>query len=347
MSPNTLLPFNAFCLDFNWDYTYRAASPGLYARADPAEHLAWYRDLGVNVIQSFLVGYNGFAWYPSAVAPVTPGLKGNFIGDLAELAHDAGMKCFGYFCLGSNTWWEMHNQDLVHWDCRKWNIPHSEKYLDDFCAVVTESFRRVPVDGAMIDWIRPPYRKRWLACEKEMFQRFMGESFPACGSLPEPVEVEFQRRVLENAWRRIRAAATEARPGVLLWTNHPFQISAESLVSGATEVTGSAQYSPVGERALWEGNHILRDADLVLNESPDPSILDWLVANSGDHTLVVQNICGWQNHDAAIWRSIDRSKFGLYGFAAADPGTTLAADPAYRPANARNIAVVQEAFATK
>lgn len=345
--PRIQVPIKAFCIDFNWDCTYRAASPGLYAQADPSEHVRWYQDLGANVIQSFLVSYNGFAWYPSEVAPVTPGLKGDFIGELTRLAHAAGLRCFGYFCLGANLWWEMHHQELVHWDCRKWNIPYTDAYLDYFCASVTEAFRRVPVDGALIDWIRPPLRKRWLDCEKELFRHFLGESFPSTGTVPEIVEIEFQRRVLEHAWRRIRAAANDARPGVILWTNHPFQLTAQGLSSSAHKVTGKAQFSPLGERTLWEGHHILQDADWVLNECPDPALLAWLDHHTGDHTVVIQNICGWQSHDAGIWRGIDPRRHGLYGFACADPETTLLErQPRFHPANMRNLEIVRQAYHT-
>jgi hypothetical protein len=66
-------PVKAFSIDFNWGDN-GASPPGLYAQADPTEHVRWYQDLGANVIQTFCVSYNGYAWYPSDVAPVTPGL---------------------------------------------------------------------------------------------------------------------------------------------------------------------------------------------------------------------------------------------------------------------------------
>jgi uncharacterized lipoprotein YddW (UPF0748 family) len=68
----------AFCVDFNWDELGRFASPGLYAAANAREHVAWYRALGANTIQTFCVSHNGYAWYPSRIAPRTPGLRGDF-----------------------------------------------------------------------------------------------------------------------------------------------------------------------------------------------------------------------------------------------------------------------------
>ena len=53
-------PIKAFCIDFNWG-DHGAAEPGLFAQADPEEHVRWYQDLGGNVIQTFCVSYNGYA----------------------------------------------------------------------------------------------------------------------------------------------------------------------------------------------------------------------------------------------------------------------------------------------
>jgi hypothetical protein len=56
----------AYCLDFNWAATGRKrkpfAAPGTWAGADPAQHLAWYKAMGANVIQTFCVSTNGHAW---------------------------------------------------------------------------------------------------------------------------------------------------------------------------------------------------------------------------------------------------------------------------------------------
>jgi uncharacterized lipoprotein YddW (UPF0748 family) len=107
-------PVKAFCIDFNWG-DHGAAEPRLFAQADPQEHVRWYQDLGANVIQTFCVSYNGYAWYPSEVAPVTPGLKHpNFLGDMVKLGHSAGLKVMGYYTLGANPYWEARNPELVH-----------------------------------------------------------------------------------------------------------------------------------------------------------------------------------------------------------------------------------------
>ena len=52
----------AFDIDFNWDQG-KFAQPGHWADADPEEHIRWYESLGANVVQTFAVSCNGYAWY--------------------------------------------------------------------------------------------------------------------------------------------------------------------------------------------------------------------------------------------------------------------------------------------
>ena len=66
-------PIKAFCIDFNWGAggPNGFTAPGGFAQADPTVHYHWYKGLGANVIQTFCVSCNGYAWYQgSAVAPV-------------------------------------------------------------------------------------------------------------------------------------------------------------------------------------------------------------------------------------------------------------------------------------
>ena len=74
---------------------------------------------------------------------------------------------------------------------------------------------------------------------------------------------------------------------------------------------------------------------------PEAKWLDWLRARVGPETLIVQNLCGREGHDANLWRKIDPQVFGLYGFAKADAQTTL---PAKVPANIKNIQLLREAY---
>lgn len=54
----------AYDIDFNWGPggVNGFAKPGLWADADPAKHVAWYKAMGVNVIQTFCVSCNGYSF---------------------------------------------------------------------------------------------------------------------------------------------------------------------------------------------------------------------------------------------------------------------------------------------
>ena len=139
-------PVKAFSIDFNWG-DHGAAEPGLFAQADPQEHVRWYQELGTNTIQTFCVTYNGYAWYPSEVAPITPGLKNpNFLGEMVKRGHQAGLKVMGYFTLGANPYWEQRHPEIVHGtDSDYIKIPFTLEYLDYFCRSVEDALKKVQV----------------------------------------------------------------------------------------------------------------------------------------------------------------------------------------------------------
>ena len=64
-------PIKAFCIDFNWGPggVNGFAGPGVWADASPQEHIRWYVGLGANVIQTFAVSCNGYAWYKGGLVP--------------------------------------------------------------------------------------------------------------------------------------------------------------------------------------------------------------------------------------------------------------------------------------
>ena len=96
----------AYCLDFNWAPPAARgkpfANPGTWAGADPAAHVAWYKAIGANVIQTFCVSTNGYAWYKNGFVPEQPGLKHDFLPEVVKLGHQEGMLVMGYFCIASN-----------------------------------------------------------------------------------------------------------------------------------------------------------------------------------------------------------------------------------------------------
>jgi len=311
----------AFCIDFNWEPGVGHARPGTFTQANPEAHVSWYKELGANTIQTFCVSLNGYAWYAnSAVAPVNPGLeKKDFLAQMCECGHDAGMKVMGYFTFGNNPIWEARNPELCKNEGVDYiRIPATLAWLDYFCRQIEDSLKKTNIDGFMIDWLRPVQHQKWIEAEKLMWLELMGERFPESESPPPETLLRFDKLAMTRAWQHIQAVSDATRK-VTIWTNHPF-------VSN--------------EKPLWEGHRVLNEVDWVLNESPDIAWLDWLQKRVGKKTLVVQNLCGWPDHNAGIWEKINRSKFGLYGFAQADVNTTFPLD-----SFKRNIEIVRRAYA--
>src|SRR5512137_1034164 len=121
----------AYCIDFNWGEggPNGFARPGLWADADTAQHVAWYKALGANVMQTFCVSCNGYAWYKDGVVPAQPGLKHDFLTDCVRLGHKDGLRVMGYFCIGSNTKWGKEHPDLSYGIPSSPHIPYTDEYL--------------------------------------------------------------------------------------------------------------------------------------------------------------------------------------------------------------------------
>lgn len=316
----------AFCIDFNWAPD-GFAPPGMYAGASPKQHLEWYRNMGVNTIQTFCVSCPGYAWYRSEIAPVQPGMPGDFLKELADLGHNAGMRVMGYFCVGANTYWNETHPELSHNFPSSISIPFTTAYLDYLCSVMQEALTKTGIDGFMIDWVYnashhyPDREYRWLECEKTMYQELFGAPFPGEEGMDAERINEFNRRATERCWQRIRAAAKSARPNCILW------LSAYDL-----------------QHPMLKDSLMLKEVDWLMNEHPDPTKLDAVKAIAGPHTKLIQCICGWgDQHDAAKILADPRfAEIGMYGFARPDPNTAL--PPEDNSGNARNIAAMRDAF---
>ena len=317
----------AFCVDFNWGAS-GFAPPGLYAQASAKEHFEWYRALGVNTIQTFCVSCPGYAWYRSDVAPVQPGMQGDFLKELTDLGHADGMRVMGYFCVGANTHWSETHPELSHDLPSSIAIPFTTEYLDYLAASIQDVLAKTDIDGFMIDWVfnashhYPDKEYAWLECEKRMYQELFNEPFPGDAAMTRDRIDAFNRRATERCWDRIRDAAKSVKPDCIIW------LSCYDL-----------QHPTVA------GSKMLKEVDWLMNEHPDPAKLEAARRAAGPHTQLIQCICGWgDQHDAA--RILDDPRFadvGMYGFARPDPETTL--PPEDGSGNARNIAAMRAAFA--
>lgn len=292
----------AFCVDFNWDNIGKFASPGLYNAADPADHIRFYQDLGVNTIQSFAVSHNGYAWYPSKIVPTQPGLRMNFLGDLTRLGHEAGMRVFGYFSPGANAEWGERNKDeALSRTHNTYHVPFTDGYLDYLCAAIEESLRMQPVDGLMMDWLWS-VSPSWSPGETALYQQLFGESLPPPEQRSQELVDEYRIRATYRAWKRIREAAKSVRPETILWL---------SCVD-------------IDDPVMTE-TPLAREIDWLMNESPDFSLLEKVMARKGPDTTAIQCLCGWGDaHQASgFLDKADAGEIGLYGFAKADVVTTL------------------------
>lgn len=316
----------AFCIDFNWGPA-GFSEPGLYANASPEEHLAWYKRLGVNTIQTFCVSCPGYAWYNSAVAPVQPGMSGEFLKDITRLGHESGMRVMGYFCIGGNTFWSEKHPDQVHPHPSAIAIPLTTDYLDYLGRVIPEALTATGIDGFMIDWVfnashfYADKEYQWLDCEKAMYQELFGEPFAGDAAMTAERINDFNRRAVERCWKVIRDSAKRAKPDCIIW------LSCYDL-----------------QHPQMAGCSMLKEVDWVMNEHPDPQKLEAARAAIGPHPKLIQCVCGWgDQHDAAKILADPRfEEVGIYGFAKPDPGTTL--PPEGDSGNAKNIAAMQRFF---
>ncbi len=209
----------AYDIDFNWGPggPNGFAKPGLWADADPAKHVAWYKAMGVNVIQTFCVSCNGYAWYKNGAVPEQPGLKHDFLPELVKLAHKEGMLVLGYFCAGSNTKWGLEHPDLSYGAPSAPHIPYTDAYLRYLDAAIRDAVAKTGIDGFMLDWLRMPTTRasnggRWLDCEKELYAQLMGEPFPGEKELAPEKMTEYGRRAVDRCWQTVRRAAKETNP---------------------------------------------------------------------------------------------------------------------------------------
>ena len=302
----------AFCIDFNWarvDQPHKGgngqqapevvlfAPPGHWADASPEQHVRWYKGLGANVIQTFAVSCNGYAWYKGGFVPPQPGLKHNFLPEMVELAHKKGMLVMGYFCAGANGKWGKEHPELSYGAPSDLHIPFTDEYLDYFGQSISDAIKKTGMDGTMIDWVWNPSARRrangWLAAERQLFTQLTGQTFPASGATAPEDKLAYERKAIDRCWARIKAARDAANPKCTLWLS----------VSNMADRT--IQHSPM-----------LKEVDWVMNESPDPKLYEAGRRMVGRRTRLLQNVVGWPSHDAERFLEDPANRaLDLYGFA--------------------------------
>jgi hypothetical protein len=297
----------AYNLDFNWgDGGPNAfAAPGLWADADPNEHVKWYKDLGVNTIQTFCVSCNGYAWYQNGKVPAQPGLKYDFLPAMVRLAHRKGMAVFGYFCIGSNTRWGLENPDYSYGIPADRHIPFTQKYLDYLDMAIREAVRLSGIDGFMIDWFYQPNRSatggKWLPSEKERYQELMGKPFPGEDRLDAADYNTYSRLAIAKTWEVIHRAAKETNPACKIWLTcfditHPHYVNSQ----------------------------MFREVDWLMNEAGDLTRIEEVRNMVGQQTRLITCLANWNKQDpVTVVQGALKTGIGLYGFCKPQPNSLL------------------------
>lgn len=326
----TTKDIKSYCVDFNWalGVPNTFARPGEWADADPAKHVAWYKTMGVNVIQTFAVSCNGYAWYKNGKVPAQPGLKHDFLPEMVRRGHEEGMLVMGYFCIGSNTRWGEEHPDLSYGIPSKRHIPYTDEYLEYLSTAIEDAVRKTGIDGFMIDWFYQPKREQWKDCEKKLYERLMGEVYPGDGNLSKEKEEEYSRKALDRTWNTIRKTAKDANPQCIIWLTaadptHPHIVN----------------------------SRMFREVDWLMNEGGDLERIKAIEPMIGKHTRLITCLAQWNKQEAtAVVPEALKEGIGLYGFAKPDENSMRPLEPILkRPVDDlqgddRNIAVLARAY---
>jgi Hypothetical glycosyl hydrolase 6 len=330
--PAKIKEIKAYCLDFNWGPQGGFARPGLWADADPIRHVAWYKAIGANVIQTFCVSCNGYAWYKNGVVPAQPGLKYDFLPEMVRLGHQQGMLVMGYFCIGANTRWGKEHPDLSYGTPTAYHIPYTDEYLGYLSAAIGDAVRKTGIDGFMIDWLWQPRRKstggKWLECEKKLYAQLMGEPFPGEDRLSGKQEITYNRKAIDRCWETIHRAAKDANPNCIVWLSNNDPTS--------PDVVNSAMY---------------KEVDWLMNEGGDLKRIDAIKCMVGKHTRLITCLARWNGRDATkVVPEALKLGIGLYGFTRPGKNSLVPLDKLLsRPVSElkgddRNIAVLARAY---
>ncbi len=297
----------AYDLDFNWGEggPNAFAAPGLWADADPEEHIAWYKSMGANTIQTFIVSCNGYAWYKNGVVPPQPGLAHDFLPEMVKLGHESGIKVMGYLCIGSNTRWGQENPEYSYGVPADRHIPYTQKYLDYLDAVIRDAVSKTGVDGFMIDWFYQPNRSstggKWLDSEKQRYKELTGKAFPGEENLSEHDYTIYSRRAIAACWDVIHKAAKETNPDCIIWLTC-FDITHPHIVN----------------------SKMFQEIDWLMNEEGDISKIDSIRSMVGENTRLITCLANWNRKDAKkVVVDAQKAGVGLYGFVKPDSNSLL------------------------
>ena len=307
-NPSTIKDIKAYCLDFNWAGRKGFAPPGTWSKTDPKAHVAWNKAMGINVIQTFCVSHNGYAWYKNDVTPVQPGLKHDFLREVVKLGHAEGMLVMGYFSIAANKRWGEENPELSYGSPSTYHLPYTDEYLAYLSKAIGDAVATTGIDGFMIDWVWQPKRLstegKWIQAEKKLYKQLMGETFPGEDKLSRTQDLQYSRKAIDRCWKTIRKAAKDANPDCIVWLtsnhlNHP-------------HVTNSDMY---------------RQADWLMAEAGRIKHIEQVRNMIGKHTRLITCMARWNGQDPThAVPEATKAGVGLYGFARPAGSGTIGLD---------------------
>lgn len=335
IQPNETI--QAYCVDYNWGPggAHGFAEPGLWADANPDSLMKWHQDLGCNVVQTFAVSCNGYAWYKNGIVPEQPGLQYDLLTEMVKIGRKKNMKVIGYFCVGANNKWEEDHPDLCY-QMDGQQIPFTRQYIDYLSASIEDAIKKTDMDGIMIDWFYNPGggrdplpQLRWLPCEQEMYSELMGEPFPEKDKITPEIELDFRRKAIDRAWQQIKKVTKETKPDCIIWLT-------------AYEVNSSE----------YEGSALLKEVDWLMNEAGDIERTNAMRDMVGTETKLITCLANWNKQNPAeVVPAAINAKVGLYGFTKPVAGPYMLPVDYYLSnpvdslkADEQNIAVLARAF---
>ena len=297
--PATMPEIKAYCLDFNWQGSGRRktiADPPFMKDADPQAVVNWHKAIGSNVIQTFCVSHNGYAWYRNDVTPEVPGLKHDFLTEVVKLGHAEGMVVMGYFSIAANKRWGTENPELSYGTPNGYHLPYTDEYLAYISAAITDAVKTTGIDGFMIDWIWQPVRKatdgKWLDAEKKLYQQLMGEPFPGEDKLTPAQDLAYSRKAIDRCWKTIRKAAKDANPKCVVWLT-----------------CNNIKHPHIQDSDMF------REVDWLMAETGNNKHLEEIRKVVGKHTRLITCLAAWNNADPkVVIPEAQANGIGLYGF---------------------------------
>jgi hypothetical protein len=125
-----------------------------------------------------------------------------------------------------------------------------------------------------------------------MYQELMNQSFPGKDKMTPEIELDFRRKAVDRAWKKIRDITRKTKQDCIIWLT-------------AYEVN-SKEYA---------GSALLKEVDWLMNEAGDIARTASMKGLVGSETKLITCLANWNKQDPAeVVPTAIKEKVGLYGF---------------------------------